>query len=455
MHKPFLLIFRTLKIRRQQANQINNISSITWGKCCFYTLLIPFVFIASCKNPDNIGLDVIPASDHLNTLYTDTMTVVATTAREDSLRSDEVSKVLLGSISDADFGVSTANLYTQVLLGETPSLGSNLSADSLVISFAYSGYYGDITTPMNVHVYRLNSDLHLDSSYYTNQTFDSLPGDLVVTNQFTPHPSDSVMVGSSLQAPQLRIRLTDTLAATLVSLNSQSQFQSNDNWKAYFKGFYIKIDPATGVNTGSVLYFLPGSTNSKMTLYYHADTVARSYDFTFDNAARVNHQVHDYTGTRVEAQLNNPSSNDTLSYIQSLAGLKTNISFPYFKNINSEGKILINKAELVVTVPTSTDDIYVPPSGLLMAAKDSAGGLTYLSDYLDPLISFGGTFSTTSNVYKFNIARHLQRILDGDINDYGFSINIISSVVQANRAIIGNGKQSSVKMKLNLFYTKL
>jgi hypothetical protein len=439
--------------------KFNCISSISWGKCFFYALLLPFLFLFSCKNPDNIGLDVIPASDHLNTLYTDTITVTSSTVLEDSLRSDEVSQILLGSISDVVFGTSTASLYTQVLLGQTPNLGdSSLTADSVVLSFAYSNSYGNTSTPLTVHVYKLAEDMHLDSSYYTNRTFLDSAVDLAVNNQFTPKPSDSVMVGTANQPPQLRILLAQSFANELVALNGSSQYGSNDAWKAYFKGFYIKVDAVTGSDVGSILYFSPTSAYTKMTLYYHEDTVARSYDFTFSNAARVNHQTHDYTGSQVGMQLINSSFNDSLTYIQSMAGLKASISFPYFKHIIDSGKILINKAELAITVPENTDTgFYSAPSSIFLTAKDSVGGLTFVTDYLDQLISFGGVYAPTTNTYKFNIGRHLQRILDGHLSDYGFSLNIVSSVVQANRVIIGSGKGTAnpAKMKLNLFYTKL
>jgi hypothetical protein len=447
------------KDRVSQSNKNTFISSISWGKCFFYAFLISFLFVSSCKNPDNIGLDVIPASDHLNTLYTDTITLATSTVREDSLRSDEVSQILLGSISDADFGTSTASLYSQILLGQIPSLGSNLSADSVVLSLAYNTYYGDTTTPINLHVYRLSEDLFLDSSYYTSRYFSAdSANDLALTNQYTLRPSDSSMVGTTNQPLQLRIRLAQWLADTLVSLNGSSTFSGNDAWKSYFKGVYIKVDPVSGTNVGSILYLSPTSAYTKMTLYYHDDTLAKSYDFSFSGAARVNHQIHDYSITSSAGhQLNDASFNDTLNYIQSLSGLKAHISLPYFKHITDSGSILINKAELVITVPEGTDTMYAAPSNLFLTARDSAGGLTFVTDYLDQLVSFGGIYAPTTNTYKFNIGRHLQRILDGAINDYGFSLNIVSSVVQANRVIIGSGKGTAnlAKMKLNLFYTKL
>jgi hypothetical protein len=197
-----------------------------------------------------------------------------------------------------------------------------------------------------------------------------------------------------------------------------------------------------------------------MTLYYHEDTVAKSYDYTLVGAARVNHQQHDFSGSSAGMQLQDSSYHDSLTYIQAMAGLKANLSFPYLSNLISSGKIVINKAELVITVGSFQDTATFPVTGtLLLLAYDENGGLTYLTDFLDQGITFGGIYGIpTPHTYKFNIGRHLQRILDGNLANNGFSLNIISSVVQADRAVIGSGKSlggNTAKMKLNLYYTKL
>jgi hypothetical protein len=143
-----------------------------------------------------------------------------------------------------------------------------------------------------------------------------------------------------------------------------------------------------------------------------------------------------------------------------MAGLKVNVYIPHLINLISSGKIAINKAELVITVPSNpVTDTFPAASQMLLLAYDENGGLTYLSDFLDQGITFGGIYGIpTPNTYKFNIGRHLQRILDGNLTNNGFSLNIVSSVVQADRAVIGSGKSlggNTAKMKLNLYYTKL
>ena len=121
-------------------------------------------------------------------------------------------------------------------------------------------------------------------------------------------------------------------------------------------------------------------------------------------------------------------------------------------HVLGDGKILINKAELVLTAAPSSG-AFSPPPSIILAALNDTGGLVFPYDYYET-ITYGGSLST-SNQYTFSITRQLQKILDGSITDYGFSLNVLSSMVEANRAIIGSGKNSTYPMKLRLFYTKL
>ncbi|MFM9027234.1 MAG: hypothetical protein ACKOQ6_04505, partial [Bacteroidota bacterium] len=49
----------------------------------------------ACKDPDELGLEVLPGSDQLNLKSTDTITILTRTVREDTLRSDELSTQLV------------------------------------------------------------------------------------------------------------------------------------------------------------------------------------------------------------------------------------------------------------------------------------------------------------------------------------------------------------------------
>lgn len=408
--------------------------------------------LSNCKKPEDIGLSVLPDDDLLYTAY-DSATIVTTTIREDTLRADELSRIVFGSMKDADFGMTNVTYYGQVLLGSTPNLIADTShgssADSLVLSLVYSGFYGD-TTPVRIHVNELTDNMYLDSAYYSNKTFAA--NDAVeLEGTGAPYeilPTTNLIMGTdSAVTPQLRIKLSDALRDRIFQLNGQTEFANNDNWKSYFKGIKISVDPATA-NGGGIFYFNPVASETRMTLYYHEDTVAKSYAFTLAGGARLNHPEHDYTGSTVENLIDDSTA--SVNYIQALAGLKTKVSFPNLKHFTDSGSILINKAELVVTVVSDEPVIKPPPTSLLFLAKNSGGTYEFPIDYYER--SYGGAYSSTTKTYIFGITRTIQRIIDGTTTDYGFTLNILGSMVSGNSAVISGGSSG---MKLKLYYTKL
>jgi hypothetical protein len=341
-----------------------------------------------------------------------------------------------------------------VLLGITPNIVSDTLADSLVLSLAYAGYYGDTATPVRVHIYKLTEEMQLDSAYYSNRAFMTDLVDLEGTgNPYAIYPTTPVVVGSDTNAaPQLRIRLSDALKDSIFAKKGQPELANNDNWKAYFKGIHVVTDQVS--SGGSLLYFSPTSIYSKMTVYYHDSTGIKFYSFSLSGGARVNHTSHDYSGSLAEIQLASPGTQFDVNYLQPLAGMKTIISFPHLKLFKEAGSILINKAELVVTVPENTSTTVTPtPDNILVLAKNSSGTYDFPLDYYERF--YGGAYSISARTYTFGITRTIQRILDGTITDYGYSLNILGSMIAGNSAIIGSGKPGDSQMKLKIHYTKL
>lgn len=431
------------------------------GRKSFLAGCIALLFLLStCKKPEDIGLDTLPSGDLLYTDFSDTATILSSTIREDTLRADELSRILFGSIRDTAYGLTNSSYYGQILLSSTPNLiadssQTNIGADSLVLSLAYSGWYGDTTVPQNIHVYRLTEDMYVDSSYYSNKTFQTDPQDLAMQNPYAIRPNSAVVIDTdTVSTPQIRIRLMDSLRDSIFARNGQTEFLNNDNWKSYFKGIHVTVDQVAGQG-GALLYFNPTSPYTRMTLYYHEGTESKSYSFTMYGGARLHHTEHDYTGSSVQTQLDNPGTQYDFNYIQPLAGLKTMLSFPNLKHFTDSGSILINKAELVITVAsdTSISSTTPVPGNILLLAKNSSGTYDFPIDYYER--SYGGTYNSSSHTYTFGITRTIQRILTGTITDYGYTINILGSMIAGNSAAIGSGKSGASQMKLRLYYTKL
>ena len=100
--------------------------------------------------------------------------------------------------------------------------------------------------PQTVRVYQidqLTDTLSEDSTYYTNQTFNTLPTNLVNgTFSFTPHPTDSVSVdGTDGAGARLsRFPLNINLANTFLALLQNPIYQSNTAWIKQLSGRLYK-----------------------------------------------------------------------------------------------------------------------------------------------------------------------------------------------------------------------
>jgi hypothetical protein len=414
------------------------------------------LFFSGCKDENELGLEILPPGDALNSVFSDTLTINTRTLLEDSLRTDELSAQLLGSEKDPVFGLSTASVYTQVNLAGTPSFGSNfVVADSLVLILSYSGFYGDTNALQTVNVYRLSEDMRSDSSYFSYRTFSYDPA-LIGTTTFLPQPNSEVPVADDTLSPQLRITFSNTtdgkkLADSLIALNGHSQFSSNSEWLNYFKGLYLETANATG--PGSISYF--NFFKSSLTLYFHdTDLVSKKYDFSLAGA-RLNHFYHDYAGSTVGNQLSDSTfEDDSLNYVQAIAGVKMKISFPFLKHFVDSGSIIINKAQLSIKPLTSLIPYSLPPK-MLLVIKDENGQNAFPLDYYESTGYYGGDLNSTSDGYTFNIARHLQRFIDGKVDNADFYLLVSGSGVDASRATIRSGSNLTDRMKLSLLYTKI
>ena len=171
----------------------------------FISLALVIGLIAvSCTDPNTIGLEIQPTSD--NIIISDTSSFSWQSSQvesEDSLRTDEALTLILGGIDDSEFGVSNAAFFTQILLTENNiDLGISPKVDSVILSYTYSGYYGDLLNFTALDVSLINEDIYKDSIYYSNG-FNILIGNVDYVDDFN--------LSDNLSDPFLRIKLSNNL----------------------------------------------------------------------------------------------------------------------------------------------------------------------------------------------------------------------------------------------------
>lgn len=454
------------------------LSRLIGTKFFFILSLGVSISFTSCNESSVVGLDVQPSNDLLNVGFEDTTSINTRTVKGDSLITDETlissGNVLIGKYIDPVFGTSIASIYTQLRLPTNivaTSFGTAPVCDSIIISLIYEGTaYGKKDKKLQkLNVYQLSESMSTASTYYSNSTLSKFSTDLTAADGYVFQPrtgsstSDSVTVLGVKLKPQLRVPLDNAFGQLLLNNQGTGNIATNTDFQNFFKGVYITTEnTSTLPGEGNILHFKFGE--SKVTLYYHNSTTdSLKYDFNLGSVARFNHFEHDYAGASSDLtnQFSTPSQtqNNTV-YVQSMAGAKTKIEFPHLMNWLKNGMIGVNKAELVISVDTTVStymiDTFAAPAALILFGINDDGTTYAIPDAFEGATYFGGTLNSGTVQYRFNIARYIQQVLDGDRNNNGLYILASNGAVYGNRAVISGGQSTSARpMKLNITYTKL
>ncbi|HAA01424.1 MAG TPA: hypothetical protein DEP18_01150 [Flavobacteriales bacterium] len=421
--------------------------------------------LGACRKSDaDLGATVQPADDILNGTVMDTLTLRTFTRVSDSLRTDELANNLIGSINDPVFGKAKAGIFTQIrLAANAPDFTpGDIIIDSLVLSLVYQSYYGKLDA-QQFHVYEITDTLYQDSAYYSTTVKQTDPTDLVVGGYSIQTPNTlswfhDPIIGDSSK-PQLRLRLDNSLAQRFANESGNATLADNDNFTRWFKGLHVTVDnSAQAVGNGALMYIDMLDPNTKVTMYYRRISTGDTVRFSFlinDRCARYTRYTHDYSGTEVALQLADSTLGNNYFYLQAGAGLQAEIHIPHLMELNNNGNIIVNLAELILPVQYFNLDPLTPaPQIILFGINDEGESYTVADLFLGDLI-FGGYYDASRKVYRFSITRHIQRILNGTHPNKGLRLAVVASSISGNRSILsGAGADNRDKPSLKIIYTK-
>ncbi|WP_199117228.1 DUF4270 family protein [Pedobacter sp. ASV28] len=468
-----------------------------FSKLDLLTLLISLFLFASCENTATIGLEVDPTSAVQGDLI-DSATIVSRTVKDDAVATNLLTRYPFGYLKDPVLGETESALAMAVNLPvDAYDFGTSPVLDSAVLVLNYSGeFYGDSTAVYSVDVHQLSNDLTQETSYLSSKTYPY--GSTLLANYTgkvfpnTKYKVTDIVVGAAdtlkTVTPQLRLKLDPTFVTNQVVGLNAATLKYNSYFQSSFKGLHVQIKKASSTGIGGIMFFDFASTNSGLFLYYKKqnattttaiDTVSVNFPIATSTAAVAASVKHIYS-TAVQQQLDNPSLSYPVTYLQPMGGLRNKFSFPYLKKLRAEvGKMIVNKAELVIDLSSGTD---VAPfraaqrlalyrndiAGQRKNLPDNDGGSYYVAG--DPranVSAFGGYFDSTKKRYVFLVTAYIQDLIDGKTEDYGTflapsplsTFEYTSSFNTAGRAIIGSFKKSPSAgdniIKLNIYYTKI
>ena len=437
----------------------------------YYLLVGSLLMLAACTKPTLLGSDIF-GDDQANLNYTDTLSLAATTVRNEttvrgSSRSIAYKYCMVGDMTDPVFGKIEAETYSKFswAAASIPDFMGNLEIlDSVVLQLAYyaDGIHGDVANNFNFQVYKMTeemsdtSDIMSDASYQV----DATP---LADINITPNPKDSlvIIIDDSTEikrAPALRVRLDDSFGEELLSFDT-AQYATPTETLKHFKGLKF----TAGGPTSCLLNFDLSNAQTSVTLYYRKtsfDTI--SSELTFVPYTRFAHMEHDYSGTPIAEALANNATNDSLLYIQGMAGTDIRIDIPYIKNLKD--KVIINRAELEVFADYSggSTDSYPLIDQFVITENDDRDSLVLISDAALNILAgfgiFGGSpekvtiAGQSANKYTLNISEYVQQMADGDKATYFYLTTHIRQEV-AKRAVLCGPNHAIFPMKLHLFYT--
>lgn len=430
------------------------------------------MLVVSCSDADQIGIDLIDSNAKL--LTTDTLSVRAYSLPCDSVPTSISRQKILGVIDDPVFGKTRSSIYTEIRMeGTSMSLGSNPQLDSIHLVLKYAGtHYGNLSTPLTLRVYELSENFHdQDTVLYSTNSISHVP-DLITKdpNGFLvqPAPRDSVMVDTILQAPQIRIPLSDVFGQKFIDSNETEAFESIPAFLDVFKGLFITVDEDlsessgsgdASLGKGSMFHIDMIHFRTSVELFYSNDEKSSMIRFPINDFAkhftRVEHFGFDNVFESLRAQIvdQDESWGDSLLFVQSLGHVRTKIELPFLDELK-EKSWLINKAELVAPVAEEyINDAYPAFPQMLLLRYEEDGDLNLVYDYSIGLDYFGGQFDETNNRYVFNITQYFQQLIDGTYPNLGVAMLSFQDHVNPGRVVLHGPGRNEGPMRLILYYT--
>ena len=397
----------------------------------FNYLILIVVCLLSCSEPSIIGLEVQPDSEKITISSNSSNLIDFNNESEESLINN-ASLNLLGELEDSYFLKNKASFITQILLPESNlTLEDNLTVDSVILSYNYSNYYGNLDGISSIEVRKIEQDVYSDSIYYSN---DFSYNDFA---QLLNIAEDYYISFDSLN-PLVRIKINNDIGQQILALGN-TILSNNNDFLDDFKGLFVS---AQAQNT--ILYLNPLATNSNFSIYYHNDLdSANTLSFQLDgNAARTN---------VFEKVISNDILNNKENiYIESMSGYKCNISFTDLDTLQKilAGKV-VNQAIMSFELDNNLiiNDI-IPHSQLHLARLDSDGNIIDLTDYvIEGSSFFGGRLE--NNIYNFNITRYFHELLFNGTHTNQLYLLDKSANSNANRSIIKK------EVELNIIYSDI
>jgi hypothetical protein len=414
--------------------------------------VVILILVTACEDkPDFIGSDLLPSGDNFIVLFDSAEVIYGYTKPGDSLVAGFKETFLLGNVTDPVFGHSKAEIITTVSASvNSRGFGTNAQEDSVLILLALGERVGEGTQPVELTVYEYTEYIRTDSAYFTNMD---------ITGQYREDPLGSTMIsgGDSI----VRIRVTDREFIDKFLTAPDSVMQTSAYIQELMNGLYFTTsDPA---DEGNIIKIDFDDARNYLYFYFRNDTSNNQnqyLSFVSQLNRRINLFNHDPSGYLLENYLTNGSENDSLLFIQSMAGVSSVIRFPALNKWVDSMPIAINEAKLILPLADSSSQLsqdkrYFPEQVNLYTVKND-GLYSLVYDQAVNEDTYGGEYDSDTRSYSFTIKVQMQSIL----SDTSLNLDMVllphNTASNLSRAILyGWNTDPQKRIRLEITYTKL
>lgn len=340
-----------------------------------------------------LGSDLIPVVDNVNT-FADTLDITTTQGVfADTFKIGKSENQLLGNISnDPIFGQTQANLFFQPKPGFYPFYFGNakdsiIAIDSVVLSLAYQGSWGDTTVSQQLTVRAITDDFFGDSVYKKPQTISYTPqlGDVLGTASIdtrTLKNSIKINHGKDSVTNQIRIKLSENFKNLIATRDSfinspNNAFRTDTAFKKFNKGFAV-----IGTNGNAVMYINLLDSKTRLEVFLRKKTNATGIidsvynSFTMlsasSNIAYITPSASsNYVMRTHPSYISNPVAGSSAIYLQSGPGTFANLKIPGLTNFQNA---IVHRAQISIEqMPEDpiSDSIFSVPSFMYLDIVDT------------------------------------------------------------------------------------
>lgn len=396
-------------------------------------LTVLLLIITACKKDNGFGSDLLPGENALDLIFHEDTEITTLSKFEDPLRTDRILFNYLGYIEDPVFGKTTASSTVQFGLPVDFDLSqAPFTVKSVTMYLFYDNHYGDTTLPVSITVHKLNSVMNSSVIYKSDYipSYNSTPIGQVTNFLIQPNTPVLLRDTDTITAKGIIKFPIDMSFGEEVNTLLQTGLITNDTlFNSRFPGFYIQMNPS---QKGKAMMQLDLTHLSAGVYIELVDKEGKDQMFVlpFSNSTFTHTTLlQDYQGTRVEAAVQNGENiSDGKLYIQSQAGVKTEIRF---NNLEQYKGKLINKAVLEIYQVEKPSSDFLRVLNVYPLLKGSNGENVALSDYTS---SFYGPALVDSSLTGINGEKlyRYQVNITNLMKDYAFGKKTFNSIYLTN-----------------------